>query len=111
MAFMKDDAPTPPTIPTKRRHFRQALDRWLIEWLLRDDLTPTQAREIERERARRKSARPAVVVGVITGREGMTPEQREYVRGYLLTMDPTVAQTGTEAEHRDVIRTSTVIIA
>lgn len=108
---MKDDAPTPEKIPTKRRQLREALDRWLVEWLTRPTITPAEAKRVERERARRKTLKPTTVVGVLAGREGLTPEQREYVRGYFVDMDPTVMQTGTEAELSNIVRSSNVVVA
>lgn len=88
---MKTDAPTPATVPTKRRQLHDALDRWLAEWLTRDDLTHSERQRVEAERERRKRVRgmsAEAVVGVLIGAEGATPEQLAYISGYLLTMDP-----------------------
>lgn len=89
---MKDDAPAPRRIPKKRRVLEDTnatLDRWLAEWLDRPDLTPSERRRVQEERERRKQARRApedVTVGVLVGREGMTPEQTDYIAGYCLTL-------------------------
>ena len=75
---MKEDAPTPEAVPRKRRQLEQALDRWLAEWLARDDLTPSERRRVEEERdeRRRRSGLERRVVGFTGTRAGMTPQQR-----------------------------------
>jgi hypothetical protein len=85
---MRDDAPTPADVPKKRRQLHDALDRWLAEWAARDDLTPSERRRVEEERARRKAERKRgadPVLGLLVGQEGMTPQQRAYVIGYVVT--------------------------
>jgi hypothetical protein len=76
---VKEDAPAPLAIPTKRRQLDAALDRWIAEWLDRTNLNPSTRRMLEEERERRKVVRktgPPARVGILEAREGMTPEQR-----------------------------------
>ena len=73
---MKDDAPVPKKVPTKRRQLEAALDRWLAVWWV-GDLTPSERRRVheERERRKRRAARPDRNVGLLIGPEGATPAQ------------------------------------
>lgn len=90
-AVSKDDTPTPAVVPTKRRPVREALDKWLAEWLTRDDLLPSTRRLLEGERERRRKARkagPDVDVGLLIGAEGTTPDQLAFIVGYLVTTGP-----------------------
>jgi hypothetical protein len=88
---MKDDAPAPDEIPTKRRQLHDVPDYWLAVWASRDNLTNTERARVGEERDRRKHARRQqdVTVGVLVGPEGATPEQTEYIVGYLLTLGAT----------------------
>lgn len=84
---MKEDVEVPARPPAKRRQLEAALDLWLAVWLSRDDLTPSERRRVEEEKARRKAeARdgPEIVVGFTGTRAGMTPLQRAFVAGFLL---------------------------
>jgi hypothetical protein len=103
---MKDDAPTPATIPTKRRQIRKALDRWIAEWLAREDLTPAQRMRIEYERKRRRQPERGLVL-LIVGREGMTPPQRARVT----ELAPSVAALLPEDDGRAMIRDASAVIA
>lgn len=90
---MKDDAPAPKRIPKKRRVLEsaQTLDRWIAEWLDRDDLTPSERRRLEVERERRKAARlmPDTDVGLLIGPEGITPAQATTIATMLPQLAPT----------------------
>lgn len=126
---MKDDAPVPDRVPTKRRQLHDALDRWLAVWATREDLTKRERALVEDERSRRKSLKPSLVVGLLVPGEGVTPPQLESLRDRL-------AESGaTEVQHvsvpsrvhtacrdlgvpvhvrdtdRDVVRDSDVVIA
>jgi hypothetical protein len=103
---MKDDAPTPATVPTKRRHIRAALDRWLAEWLARDDLTPAQRMRLDYERKRRRKPKRGLVL-LIVGREGMTPRQRAHVA----ELAPDVAALLPDDDGRAMIKEASAVIA
>lgn len=126
---MKDDAPTPAVVPKKRRQLEQSLDRWLAEWLDRDDLTPSERRRVEEIRAERKAAVPDRVIGIMVGREGFTPEQLQRVadlvrdarptallmfgpasRRLLASMPPGLALGGA-ADFQEVARSADLVIA
>lgn len=74
---MKEDAPTPKRIPKKKRQLKAAPDRWLAEWLAREDLTEYERHRVEEEKAERKVAvqKPSRVLGLITGNDGINPTQ------------------------------------
>lgn len=72
---MKEDAPAPEQVPKKRRQLKGAPDLWLRQWLSREGLTPSERRRVQEELDERKKATPDTKVGIILGREGMTPEQ------------------------------------
>jgi hypothetical protein len=112
---MKTDVPElPARVPSKRHQIRRLLDLHIALWLASDDITDAERERLQAEKDRRKRERPAVHVGVIVSREGMTPEQREYVRGYVFTLAPTTietADTGDEEGFRDLIRAATIIVA
>lgn len=86
---MKDDAPVPERLPRKRRELEDALDRWLAVWLAREDLTPSERRRLEEEKARRKALTPDVQVALIVGNEGMTPAQHDRASDLLGAMGAT----------------------
>lgn len=74
---MKDDAPRPAKVPAKRRTLEnenETLDRWIAEWLA-GELTPSERRRLEAEKARRRALVPDHPVGILIGQEGATPEQ------------------------------------
>lgn len=91
---MKDDAPTPEKVPTKRRQLHDALPRWLAEWLARDDLTKRERALIEEEQERRRNLQPTVAVGVVIPQEGLTPQQLAALKEWLS------ASGATEVHHR-----------
>jgi hypothetical protein len=128
---MKDDVDVPAEIPRKRRALEGWLDKWIAVWLARDDLTPFERRRLEVEKKRRRKAQPDVKVGIVIATEGLTPEQRDYVTGFLVTSHPTelhvrlgdaprlrkaiighedVAATA-HPDHKDVVRAATVVVA
>lgn len=74
---MRDDAPRPERVPAKRRQLESAdtLDRWIAEWLASDEITPSERRRLEAEKARRRARVPDNIVGVILADEGVTPKQ------------------------------------
>lgn len=82
-----DDIEIPTTVPRKRRQVEAALDKWVAVWLERDDLTPSERKRLEEEKARRKQerAREGQPVGVIVGVEGATPQQVAALREALGT--------------------------
>jgi hypothetical protein len=109
---MKTDVPElPARVPSKRHQIRRLLDLHIALWLASDDITDAERERLQAEKDRRKRERPAVHVGVIVGREGMTPEQRAYVRGYVMTLAPTTVETLAGNDHRELIRASTIVIA
>lgn len=98
----KEDVEVPERPPAKRRQLEAALDLWLAVWLDRSDLTPSERRRVEEEKARRKTAsrRPfPVVVGFTGTREGMTPRQRAFVMSALQGWQATGVLA--EAHHGD----------
>lgn len=86
---MKEDTPLPDQVPAKRRQLEAALDRWLPMWLARENLTPSERRRVEAERARRKALQPDRIVGVIVGDEGLTPEQADALVEQVVKLAPT----------------------
>lgn len=93
---MKDDVETPARPPAKRRQLEDALDLWLAVWLSRDDLTPSERRRVEEEKARRRSATARSATYGFTGTQaGMTPAQRAAVRE--------IVAGATEAHHGDCV--------
>jgi hypothetical protein len=89
---MRDDVEVPETIPAKRRQLEDTsvvLDKWIAVWLARDDITPSERRRLEAEKARRKALKPERVVGLVVAREGMTPRQLVAVLDALLAWKPT----------------------
>lgn len=108
---MKTDVPElPARVPSKRHQIRRLLDLHIALWLASDDITDEERERLQAEKDRRKRERPAVHVGVIVSREGMTPEQRAYVRGYVMTLAPTTVETAAEG-HRELVRAATIVIA
>jgi hypothetical protein len=85
----KDDVDVPDEVPSKRRQLEGALDKWLAVWLTRDDLTPSQRRRLEEEKARRKALVPDQRVGVLVGAEGCTREQRARIMDVVAALQPT----------------------
>jgi hypothetical protein len=90
---VKEDAPTPPRPPRKRRQMERALPVWLATWATDESLTPSERRRAQEERDRRKALQPEVVVGFVGAREGLSPGQRARVRELLAG--------ATEAHHGD----------
>jgi hypothetical protein len=125
----KDDAPPPLEIPTKRRQLRAVPDYWLAVWASRENLTTAERRRVEGEREHRKRLRNEsdVIVGVCIGREGITPQQFDYIAGYLTGMQPAgVVHAGapaklvraigdldiaTETDFREVVQAAHVVLA
>lgn len=85
----KEDAPTPVRIPKKRYQLEKVLDRWLAEWLARDDLTPSERRRVEEERAARRARNPDVRVALVVDGAGATPAQRDRLAAILPALNPT----------------------
>lgn len=109
---MKSDVPSLPAhVPSKRHQVCRLLDLHIALWLAGDDITDDERERLQAEKDRRKRERPAVHVGVIIAHEGMTPEQREYVHGYVMTLAPTTVETVADAGHRELVRAATIIIA
>lgn len=90
---MKDDAPAPDRIPTKKRQLEQALDAWLHVWLAKPDITYRERKRILAEQGRRKQVRPAVRLALIAGQEGITPHQIRITRDLLERIAPTEVRT------------------
>ena len=87
---MKDDVPElPAKVPAKRRQERELLDVHIALWLAGDDITPSQRRRLQAEKQRRKSLVADRPVGLLVGREGVTPEQQEAMIGLLGELEPT----------------------
>lgn len=77
---MKDDVPPlPDRVPAKRRQVENILDLHIAMWLASDKLTPSERRRLEGEKARRKALAPERPVGLLVGREGVTPTQQAVV--------------------------------
>lgn len=105
---MKDDAPTPEQIPSKKRALEAALDRWLREWLTKPDITFRERKRITAEMERRKALAPRVSVGIIVGREGTTPKQIHAIRKLLESYGPTeIHHTGVSSKLHTLCRSFT----
>lgn len=72
---MKEDAPRPAKVPAKKRALEGVLDRWIAEWLAGDDLTPSERRRLEDEKARRRSLVKEWPCALLIGPEGASEEQ------------------------------------
>lgn len=114
----RDDVPVPEEVPRKRRVLEDpsvTLDRFLAIWAARDDLTPSERRRVDAERYRRKRLSLPVCLGVLVGREGMTPEQRQALAEYREQINPTEvtepADRGSYAVLQAVVKVSTVLFA
>lgn len=87
---MKTDVPElPDRVPAKRRQVEQLLDVHIAMWLAGDTITPSQRRRLEQEKARRRALAPERPVGLLIGREGVTPAQHETVVGLIAKAAPT----------------------
>jgi hypothetical protein len=87
---VKDDVPPlPAKVPAMRRQERELLDVHIALWLAGDDITPSERRRLQAEKQRRKSLVADRPVGLLVGREGVTPEQREAMIGLLAELAPT----------------------
>lgn len=86
---MKDDVEIPDEIPRKRRELERALPLWIATWLARSDLTPSERRRLEGEKARRKALAPDNRVGLLIGEEGLTPAQHAALIDLLEKLSPT----------------------
>jgi hypothetical protein len=114
----RDDVPVPEEVPRKRRVLEDesvTLDRFLAVWAARPDLTPSDRRRVEDERYRRKRLSPIVCLGVLVGREGMTPAQRQAFAEYREQIKATEvtepADRGSYAVLQAVVKVSTVLFA
>lgn len=86
---MKDDVPPlPDKVPAKRRQIEAALDVHIAVWLA-GELTPSERRRLEAEKARRKALVPDRPVGLLVGREGVTKVQQMMVLTAISAADPT----------------------
>lgn len=79
----------PDRVPAKRRQVEQLLDAHIAKWLASDMITPSQRRRLEAEKARRKALSPERPVGLLVGREGVTPIQAGVVLEQLAAAQPT----------------------
>lgn len=87
----KDDTPPlPDRVPAKRRQIGALLDVHIAMWLASDKLTPSERRRLGEEKARRKALVPERSVGLLVGREGVTPTQGAKLLRLLRDADPTV---------------------
>lgn len=89
---MKTDVIMPARPPKKRRVLEdvgQTLDVWLATWATDKGLTPSERARAQRERDRRKALVPDVVVAVIAGKEGVTPQQAHRIAAYLQNTNAT----------------------
>jgi hypothetical protein len=72
----KDEIPPLPLRPPKKRkQMYEALDIHLAMWAHSDTLIPSDKRRVEEERQRRKRMKRTERVGILVGKEGITPEQ------------------------------------
>lgn len=86
----KDDVPALPNkVPRNRRQVQAILDVHLAMWLYGDTLTPGERKKLQAEKDRRKQQRPELVLGVVCGNEGATPEQVRKLREVLPRIAPT----------------------
>lgn len=122
---MKDDAELPAVVPRKRRQVEALLDRWIAIWLAGDEITPSERRLLEAEKLRRKKLHPDPIrLGVIVGREGLTPAQLEFARthaqadGVVQIRAPFPVKLGAPPntfavlpDNRMVVRESDVVVA
>jgi hypothetical protein len=87
---MKEDVPPlPARVPAKRRQLLQLLDVHIAMWLAGDDLTPAERRRLEAVKEARRQAVPDRPVGLLVGREGVTPAQQDVIVGLLSELEPT----------------------
>lgn len=102
---MKDDAPAPERIPTKRRQIEDAPAHWLREWLGKEDITFREKKRIEKEIQRRKDLLPDVKIGIVVGKEGVTPAQLRSIDDYLQLIGPTeILHAGVSSRLHQVCR-------
>lgn len=85
----KDDVQLPDHVPHKRKQVEQILDVHIAMWLASDDITPSERKRLEAEKARRKALVPDRPVGLLVGREGVTPPQQTEVLLELVHARPT----------------------
>jgi hypothetical protein len=72
----KDEIPPLPLHPPKKRkQMYEALDIHLAMWAHNATLAPSEKRRVNEERQRRKRLRRSEKVGLLVGKEGITPEQ------------------------------------
>lgn len=87
---MKADVPPlPDRVPAKRRQVEALLDVHIAMWLASDQITPSQRRRLDAEKARRRALTPEQPVGLLVGREGVTPVQQEHVIAAIVAAQPT----------------------
>lgn len=88
---MKEDAPAPERVPTKRAQLAAAPPLWLRQWSERTDLHPNEVKRVQKEIERRKEAekQPTVKLAIITGNEGLTPKQLREVPKLIRRIQPT----------------------
>jgi hypothetical protein len=76
---VKDDLPPlPDRVPAKRRALHDVPDVHIAMWLA-GELTGSERRRLSDEKARRKAAVPDHPVGLLVGREGITPAQQSTI--------------------------------
>jgi hypothetical protein len=87
---MKDDVPElPARVPTKRRALRELLDVHIAMWLAGSEITTAERRRLEAVKAERKQSTPDRPVGLLIGREGVTPAQQRSIVSLLSELAPT----------------------
>lgn len=85
----EDVPPLPDKVPRNRRQVEAILDVHLAQWLAGEMLTPGERKKLQAEKDRRKTLKPELVVGVVCGNEGATPEQLRTLREVLPRIAPT----------------------
>lgn len=89
---MNDETPLPAKVPVKRRQIETLLDVHIAMWLASDDISPSERRKLEAEKARRKALKgEEVIVCFLQARTGMSPVQRQVVGVVLDQIKPTLA--------------------
>lgn len=75
---MKDDLPPcPQRPPKKRKALNDAPDLWLRTWHEQNNLTPSERKKVQEviDYRRKERGRETAKLGILVGKEGMTPQQ------------------------------------
>lgn len=82
-----EDAPV--EVPRKKRAMERAPDKWIAQWLERDDIPQFVRKGLEEVKADRRRRNPDVTIGLLVSDAGVTPEQRERLAAVLSAANAT----------------------